>query len=115
MTLTSGIDATSALVCGGSIGSRSLGTSLTLANVDGILAAKGDIVFGKAPNTSKAAYFGANLSSSDPASAQAIDAIFTTKDSLPLAFDNTGLDLQGLYLMLANLNRLSVSGDQLVD
>jgi hypothetical protein len=59
-------------------------------------------------NTSGAAFFKYNLSSTDPTSAATIDAIFTS------GFDVSGLDLAGLYLMLQNLEDLSVNNHELI-
>jgi hypothetical protein len=101
------IDAASALVCAGKIGDAAFGTTLTVADVQGILAAEGSINLGKSATTSKAAFFGANLKTTDPTSTAAIDAIFTSSH-LALAFDLGSLDLGGLALILSDLTSLTV-------
>jgi hypothetical protein len=107
--LDGGIDAASALVAGGSIGSAAAGTGLTAGNVQGILAANGDINLLGQTNTSGAAFYKADLNSTDPTSAAAVDAIFQ-----PFDFDVTRLDLAGLGMMLQQLKSLSVSNGELV-
>jgi hypothetical protein len=105
--LEGGIDATAVLVAAGSIGSSAAGTGLTVGGVQGILAAKGDVLFTAPANTSGAAFFKADLGKSDP-SALAIDALFTNAGKA-LAFDLSDLDLKGLGLILTDLAALQVS------
>lgn len=111
--LDGGIDAGSALVSGGSIGNAAAGTGLIAGNVKGILAAKGAINLLGQTNTSKAAYFKANLDSVDPPSAAAIDTLFSN-GGVPLDFDLSGLDLAGLTVILQRLKALSVKNGTLV-
>jgi len=107
------IDAASALVAAGNIGDAVAGTALTLnGDVKGIVAAEGNILLAKKVNSNNAAFYGANLKTTDTASAAAIDAIFTNM-GIPLAFDQTGLDLAGLGLILTDLASLHVANGKL--
>ncbi len=107
-TIDGGIDAAGALVTAGAIGNTAAGTALRLdGDVKGILAAGGNVVFDRQPNTRHAAFFGTNLSANDPTSTVATDALFTP------AFDVNSLDLGGLDHVLAELASLQVQGGKL--
>jgi hypothetical protein len=105
------LDAGAALVSSGNIGSATYGTSLTVGDVTGIIAAKGDILFGHTGNLSAGhIYQDVGRTPGNP-NAAAIDAIFTSNGQ-PLTFDLTSnLDLGGLALILAKLSTLHVGSD----
>jgi hypothetical protein len=109
LTIDGKMDATSALVVGGKIGDAAAGTTLQVEELDGILAAKGNILFAHTPDTRQAAFFKANVGTGN-ANAAAIDTIFRNRGN-PLAFDVSGLDLNVLGLILANLRRLHAGTD----
>ena len=91
------------LVSGAQIGDVTQGTTLTYnGNNKGIIAAIGTIRFAKGVPR------GSVFSNVTGANAAAINAIFTNSGSA-LAFDVTGLDLQGLSLILLDLNKLIVT------
>jgi hypothetical protein len=100
------IDATGALVSGGSIGNAAAGTGLSVGQVFGIVGAEGPINLLKG-NISDAAFFQGNIGPGNPSKA-AIDAIFTNNGQ-PLAFDINPLDLAGLELILNDLAALYVN------
>jgi hypothetical protein len=105
-------DATSVIISGGELGDVALGTHLTVNGTNyGIIAAEGPANLGKAVNTGPGGFYKANIGSGNPNQA-AIDAVFTNNGQ-PLAFDLPGLDLGGLGLILADLEALKVSNDQL--
>jgi hypothetical protein len=106
ININGNIDSGGAIICAGRIGDALGGTTLSVNNVKGILAAKGDINFGQVGNLSAGAIF----ESATGVDAAAIDAIFTS-GGLPLVFDVTGLDLAGLSLILADVATLHVGPD----
>ena len=108
-TINGSLDATSALVAGGKIGDATAGTTLKVADVKGILAAEGTILFSQTPNTKQAAFFGSILKTKDPLSAAAIDNIFTNSGT-PIDF---GLDLSGLGLIRNKLTAIRASNGKL--
>lgn len=115
LTVTGGLDAQSAIVSGGAIGSAKAIIKVTGANL-GIIAAKGTINSGGVPLT------GNVFTSASPnasTNAAAIDHIFAAA-SPPLSavdfFDTTSpLDLVRLKQLLKNLNALTVKGGVLDD
>ncbi len=111
LLINGGLDALSALVSGGQIGASALGTTLTVnGDNKGIIAAAGNIVFGKhAPKGYVFNQVGTNLQNPNAA---ALRAIFTN-NNLPLALDVSGLDLQGLTLILLDLQSLRVANGTL--
>jgi hypothetical protein len=68
-------------------------------------------VFDHTPETQDAVFFGTNLASRDATSATAIDAIFSSQGQA-LAFDQSGLDLGGLDLILEHLKALGVDANE---
>jgi hypothetical protein len=108
------VDNKSAIVSGGLIGVPAVpgvtGTGLSVLSGTnfGIIAAKGLITFANS-FTNQGSIFN-NVGTS--ANGAAIDAIFTN-NSLPLAFDLSGLDLQGLALIQSDLLALRVSNGTL--
>jgi len=108
VTINGGVDSSAAIVSGGVIGDAVGGTVLNTGNIQGIVGAKGAINLAPGVKTSGALFFGQNLTTTDPASAAAIDKIFT-----PGAFDVTDSDLQGLNMILRHLAGLTVSGGHL--
>jgi hypothetical protein len=110
LTINGDIDLHSAVVTAGSIGSATAGTVMHLGgHVLGVLAAEGSISFNQL-NASQAAYYGQNLKTTDPTSAAAIDAIFT-QGGAALGFDQSGLDLGGLNMILTDLAALHVGSN----
>ncbi|MBU6399358.1 MAG: hypothetical protein KGS61_03485, partial [Verrucomicrobia bacterium] len=102
-----GVDKASAIVAIGSIGSAAAGTTSSLDNLQGILAVEGSVNLAKPFNGSKALFDKTNLGSSN-ANSTVLNAIFTNNGQ-PLLFDLTSpLDLQGLSLILADLDALHV-------
>jgi hypothetical protein len=113
LSINGSIDSQSAIVAGGSIGSASYNTSLTVGDVSGILAAVEAIRVNKIGSTSAALFYQPN----DMVDAGVIDSIFTEGVS-PLStsdlFDRTSPeDLQNLSQMLVNLSNLTVKNRQL--
>jgi hypothetical protein len=108
--VSGGMDASSAIVAGGEIGDATWGTQFTFLGTNyGFIAAKGPIRFAKG-NPGGKVFINATGSNAD-----AIDAIFKDNAGQPLSFDNTGLDLGGLAMILENLDALYVnSNGQLV-
>jgi len=112
LRINGSIDRQSALVSGGSIGSKAKGTALVVGDIDGIVAAMGSINLGQLSATNKALYYKAN----DSLDAAVIDGIFSQGVS-PLSptdlFDKTTpLDLANLSQILTNLNSLKVVNNQ---
>jgi hypothetical protein len=111
------IDSGAALVSGGSIGSAAAGTGLIVGpatspgTISGIVAAEGPINLETGTLTSTA-FYKANIGSGNPndPNKAAIDAIFTDLGK-SLAFDQHGLDLGGLALILADLKALKVGSN----
>jgi hypothetical protein len=104
------IDASAALVSGGSIGNAAAGTGLSVGTpsspglISGIVAAEGPINL-LAGTVSPTAFFQGNVTGTNKA---ALDAIFTNGGQ-PLGFDLTNnLDLGGLALILSDLASLGV-------
>jgi hypothetical protein len=117
MTINGTLDSQSVLVSGGSIGSKIYGTTLTVGNVYGIVAAEGSINAGAVGSTTTALYYKQNIAVTSPPDAAVIDAIFTQGVS-PLSatdlFDRTTpQDLLNLSQMVINLNSLTVKNGNL--
>jgi hypothetical protein len=114
VTINGTLDAASAIVSGGEIGDAGLGTRLTVNGTNyGIIAAEGTTNLAKAiSSTGAMAFYQSKIGPGNPNKA-AIDDIFTYNGGQSLAFDLTGLDLGGLALILADLQALNVSNDQL--
>jgi hypothetical protein len=111
VAISGALDAGPALVSGGDIGSAAAGTALTVGDVTGITAAKGDILFGHTGSLGSGhLYQDVGRTPGNP-NAAAIDAIFTSNGQ-PLSFDLTeNLDLDGLALILAKSAALLVGRD----
>ena len=112
LRINGSIDSQSALVSGGSIGSKARGTALFVGNIDGIVAAVGSINLSTLRTTNKALYYKAN----DSLDAAVIDDIFSQGVS-PFSptdlFDKTmPLDLANLSQIVTNLNSLAVVKNQ---
>ncbi len=109
LLINGGLDASSALVSGGQIGASALGTTLTVnGDNKGIIAAAGNIIFGKhAPKDYVFNNVGTNTQNPNAA---ALSAIFTNNGSI-LALDVNPLDLKGLALILVDLENLAVGSN----
>ncbi|MHB8523978.1 MAG: beta strand repeat-containing protein [Limisphaerales bacterium] len=108
LSIDGGVDVGSAIVCRGSIGNATAGTTFTLDSLKGILAVEGNVSFSKSPNTKSALFYQTNLETSS-ANSSALEAIFTNGGQ-PLLFDLTNpQDLQGLTLILNDLLALRVT------
>jgi hypothetical protein len=82
LTIKGGIDAGSTIASGGVIGSPSSKTTLTVTGgISGIVAAKGAINFSSGPPRGSTTIFN-NTATTDPISAAAIDAVFSTGQSV---------------------------------
>jgi hypothetical protein len=106
------VDRCSAIVSGGEIGDRSLCTTLSFGNNQGIIAAKGTINFDRWSSPWQGSAFNnvgssASTDPNAPLDAAAIDAIFT-QGGQPLRFDITPGDLAGLAAIEHDLNALSI-------
>ena len=102
LSIGGGLGATGNVISGGEIGDSVQGTSFTFTGTNsGIIAAEGSIHFTKG---TPAGYVFSNAAG---ANAAAINAIFTN-NGLPLALDIGNLDLQGLTLILTDLQNLKV-------
>jgi hypothetical protein len=94
------------VVSGGQIGDATLGTFFDFTGSNkGIIAAKGNILFDK---TAPKGYVFNNVGATANPNGAGIDTIFNN-NNIPLALDLSGLDLQGLALMLLDLGNLTVS------
>ena len=98
-----GVDASSAIVTAGNIGSGPLGTKITAQDGNSGIIAAIKTILGAANGTG---LFVQDPSSTSP-DAAAIDAIFTD-GGVPLTFDLGGENLEGLNLILADLAALHV-------
>jgi hypothetical protein len=113
LTINGGIDSQSALVSGGEIGDKALGTCVSFANNQGIIAAKGNVNFDSRSFAFRGNTF-ANVGSSSstdpnaPLDAAAIDAIFT-QGGQALSFDLNPGGLAGLSAIEKDLNALSIA------
>jgi hypothetical protein len=107
VTINGGLDKQAALVSGAGIGSPTLGTSLTINGSNkGIIAAVGPINFAKKPPKG----FVFNNVGSNSVDGKSIDAIFTN-GGIQLQFDINPDDLQGLALILTDLENLFVDAN----
>jgi hypothetical protein len=113
VTVSASASATSAIVAEGEIGDSTFGTSLTLTNASGLIAAGGAIRFGTTGAPAAATIFNnvgsaANPDPNAPLDLLAIDAVFSDASGHPLtSFDVTGLDLAALTgRLLPNLAKL---------
>ena len=100
---------------GGSIGSKASGTTLSVGNIDGIVAAVGSINIGKIGSTNTALFYKQNIPAADVA---LVDAIFSHGLMTPLSpadlFDHaSSLDLETLGVILVNLESLTVKNGKL--
>ncbi|HWE93969.1 MAG TPA: hypothetical protein VG269_08405 [Tepidisphaeraceae bacterium] len=103
--ITSALGSTAAVVSGGLIGDVTQGTSISFGTFSGFVAAIGAIKFGTTGTLTSSRVF-QNLAAGSP-SAVAINNIWTN-GGLPLAFDVVPPDLQGLNLILTDLNALKI-------
>jgi Concanavalin A-like lectin/glucanases superfamily/PKD domain/Matrixin len=116
LTINGTLDGRSALVVRGNIGTVSgttAVTSLWVSDVQGILATEGSIVFGKTPTTSKAAFYGQNVTGTNKGF---LDAIFTqdgTSSGPKITSFGLYPDLSGLNLIVTHLGHLTASGGKL--
>jgi hypothetical protein len=106
--ITGTLTASSAIVSAGVIGDAAHGTLLNTGNIQGIIAAEGNINLGKI-GSSQGAFILPSATTNDPMSAFFIDAIFT-ENGVPLSFDlpMPPSPLGGLNLMLEDLGALQV-------
>jgi hypothetical protein len=112
VNISGAFDSAAALLSGGSIGNAATGTGLTVGSVShpglisGIVAAEGaiNLLVGTLSST---AFLQGNIGPSNPNKA-VLDDIFTNLGQ-QLAFDQSGLDLGGLKLILTDLAALHVS------
>ena len=108
-----GVDAASAIVVRGAVGSTSLGTALYLDSLNGILAVEGSVNSGENTSSSHALFNKTNLGTGN-ANSSAVDAIFTNGgQTLGLDLAPANLDLQGLGYILTDLAALHVTGGTL--
>jgi hypothetical protein len=102
-----GIEAGGHIVSGGQIGDAAQGTTFTAGGDNkGIVAAVGNILFNK--STPKGYVFNNTGAIAGSPNTAAIGAIFTNSGAV-LRLDVTGLDLQGLTLLLLDLRSLIVN------
>jgi hypothetical protein len=106
--INNGFASTAAIVSGGLIGDAMGQTTFQAAGANGLLAADGAINLAKTTTSASASLFSKLQGSANGA---VLNAIFTGS-SLPLSFD-TGGSLQGLALIVTDLNNITVTGGQL--